>query len=435
MFAYYFPPLGGSGVQRTLKYVKYLPSEGFDPIVIAGRPRWQALVPDPALAREVPPQTVVLRARTIPLDQAQGKLDGLFKRLGLPTRAIRAALWPDAAAGWVPAAVWHGLRAVRAHRPEVIYSTSLPASAHLAALIVHRLTGLPWVADFRDAWTLDPGPVSSAYRPPLSAQMGLERRVVAEASAVTVACDSIELLDLPATDSRRIAIPNGVDPDDLATSLAGISESRPDRFRLSYVGSLFGDHDGAPVWSALRELVAQGRIDPQRFEVRIVGNAQIDRSKLDSLPVPVTVTGYVDHLEALREMHRASALLFSLPRTHPGSSGKIYEYLASERPIVCVAGPDNLGFRLVEELGAGECADAGSPEQVRRALSRTFARWERGALTVDETVRQEALRRFSRRKLTADLADVLRAAIGERPGLESPGPAYTTEEPAELIRA
>jgi glycosyltransferase involved in cell wall biosynthesis len=433
MFAYYFPPLGGSGVQRTLKYVKYLPAEGFDPIVIAGRPRWLPRLQDATLAREVPLEAVVMRARTIPLDQAQGKLDALLGRLGLPTRAVRAALWPDAAVGWVPAAVWHGLRAVRSHHPDVIYSTHLPASAHLAALIVHRVTGLPWVADFRDPWTLESGPEGSPYRPPRSAQAALERRVVAEASYLTVACDSIELLDLRSTDPRRVLITNGVDPDDLVGGAA--SEPVPERFRLSYVGSLYGERDGAPVWAALRDLVARGSVDPERFELRIVGNAQLDRSKLDSIPVPVTMTGHVDHQQAVREIRSASALLFSQPRSYRGSSGKIYEYLASGRPILCVAGPENLAFRLVEELGAGECADAGDPEQVRRALASVFASWERGTLNMDPAVRQEALRRFSRRKLAGDLAAVLRAARGERPRLETADAARAADESAKLVHA
>jgi glycosyltransferase involved in cell wall biosynthesis len=411
MFAYYFPPLGGSGVQRTLKYVKYLPSEGFGSIVVAGRPRWLSLVRDPTLSRDVPSGTVVARARTLPLQVAQGKFDGLLRRAGLPTRAARAALWPDELVGWIPAAVWHGLRAIRARRPDVIYSTSLPATCHLAALIVHRLTGLPWVADFRDAWTFDPGPESSASHPPARAVAALERTVIAEASYTTVACDSIQLLDLRTDDHRRVVILNGVDPDDLGEGATAARRPEPDRFRLSYVGSFYGEHDGSPVWTAVRDLIARGKVDPSRFEVRIVGRANVDLSKFDSLPV--TLTGYVDHERAIAEMASASALLFSLPPDHPGASGKIYEYLTSGRPVLCVAAPDNRGYRLVRELGAGECADPRDPSAVVQALERMVSEWQQGTLGVDPEVRDEALRRFSRRKQAGDLAAVLGAAIAE----------------------
>jgi glycosyltransferase involved in cell wall biosynthesis len=408
MFAYYFPPLGGSGVQRILKYVKYLPSEGFDPIVVTGSPRWRSLVWDPAMTREVPREATIVRARTLPLEQVQGKVDGLLQRAGLPSRAVRAALWPDELVGWLPAAVWHGLRLARAWRPRVIYSTSLPATAHLAGLIVHRLTGLPWVADFRDAWTFDPGPSGSPYAPPARLVAALERRVIAEASYTTVACDSIQLLDLTSGDRRRVLIPNGVDPDDLLDPEPA-PQQRQGHFSLSHVGSLYGSRDAGPVIASAAELIGRGVIDASRFELRLVGrgDAIADETGL----VPVTSTGFVNHHEALAEMARATALLFHQPAEQLGSSGKIYEYLASSRPVLCVAHPDSIPFRLVQELRAGECADAREASDVARALERMLIQWRRGSLKVDPGGRDEALRRFSRRKLTGELAGVLRAAI------------------------
>lgn len=408
MFAYYFPPLGGGGVQRTVKHVKYLPAEGFDSIVIAGGQRGFFLR-DATLNRDVPPGTIVHRARALPLQQAQWKLDGLLRRAGLPTRPVNEALWPDGLVGWLPAAVWHGLRAVRAHRPDVLYSTSAPTTAHLAALILHRVTGLPWVADFRDGWSLHPL-ANEAFPPMPRASAALERTIIAEASYTTVVDESVHLLDLSADDSRRVIIRNGVDPDDLALDSA--PEPEPDRFRLSYIGSFYGKHDGAPVFAAIRDLIGRGVLDATRFELRIVGHASIDRAKLDGLPI--NFIGYVDHRRAVAEMASASALLFSLPPGHPGSSGKIYEYLTAGRPVLCVANPDNLAYRLVEDLGAGECVDARDPSEVALALEGLIADWKHGTLTVDRGVRDEALRRFSRRKLAGDLADVLRAAIAEQ---------------------
>jgi glycosyltransferase involved in cell wall biosynthesis len=414
MFAYYFPPLGGGGVQRTLKHVKYLPAEGFDSIVVTGSRRGFFLR-DPSLSHEVPAGTVLLRARALPLQQAQWTLDGLLRRARLPTRPASEALWPDGLVGWLPAAVWHGLRAVREHRPDVIYSTSSPTTAHLAALIVHRLTGLPWIADFRDGWTLHPVGIAapSYYRSLERASAALERTIVAEASYATVADETVELLGLPAEDARHVIIRNGVDPDDLTPSApATATPADTDRFRLTYVGSFYGNHDGAPVWSAVRELIRRGKLDVDRFELRIVGHASVERSKLDALPV--TLTGYVDHQQALAEMANASALLFSLPPDNPGSSGKIYEYLTSGRPVLCVAGQDNRGYRLVQQLGAGLCAEPDDPTGIGEAIEHMVLDWQQGTLKVDPGVRDEALHRFSRRRLTGDLAAVLRAAIEEQ---------------------
>jgi glycosyltransferase involved in cell wall biosynthesis len=406
IFAYYFPPLGGGGVQRTLKYVKYLPAEGFDSIVIAGGARAYGLR-DRGLVREVPPGTVVIRARALPLQKAQWKLGGALRRAGLSTRLVDEALWPDALVGWLPSAVWHGLRAAREHRPDVLYSTSKPETAHLAALIVHKLTGIPWVADFRDAWTLNPfGPDSARRGPRADASAGLERAVVAHASYVTVVDESFGVLGLAEDDRRQVVIRNGVDPDDLPAFKRSDSSTR---FRLSHVGTLYGSRDAAPVFAAIRDLIGRGRLDRDRFELRIVGHASLRDADLDSLPV--TFVDYVDHHAAIAEMTSASALLFYQPPQSRGSSGKIYEYLGSGRPVLCVAHPDNLAYRLVDELGGGVCADARDVPTIVRAIERLVGDWHRGTPTVAPGARAEALRRFSRRTLTAELAGVLRAAI------------------------
>ena len=406
MFAYYFPPLGGSAVQRTLKYVKYLPRHGFDPTVITGQPRWLPELRDDRLGRDIPESAVVVRARTIPVALIQGKLDGLLRRAGISSRLVAAALWPDELVGWVPAAVWHGLRVIRERRPAVMFSTSLPASAHLAALIVHRLTGIPWVADFRDSLTYDPGPEYTRARPPLRIIAMLERRVVADAAYVTVACDTIRLVDVDRHDRRRIFIPNGFDPDDLKPGVGVASEPPAGRFRLSYVGSLYGSRHGSPVFDAVKELAVRGYITPENFEMRIVGHVAL--ADINRGGVPVSSTGFVEHARAVAEMLSATALFFHQPPEQLGASGKIYEYLASGRPILCVAHPDNAAFRLVRELGAGECADVRSPAAVVNALGRLVERWKSGTLGSGEDVRGETVRRFSREKLAGDLAGLFR---------------------------
>ncbi|HUB04375.1 MAG TPA: glycosyltransferase family 4 protein [Solirubrobacteraceae bacterium] len=408
MFAYYFPPLGGGGVQRTAKYVKYLPSEGFEPIVVTGSQRG-FMLRDASLSADVPSGTVIRRARALPLQTAQWKLDGLLRRAGLPTKLVNEVLWPDAHIGWLPGAVLGGLRAVRDHQPDVIYSTSSPTTAHLAALIVHNLTGIPWVADFRDSWLFNPlDPRTGSYPPLTRASEALERKIVAEASYVTFADETMEACGLGTDDPRRVVICNGVDPDDLPPVGSHPAPST-DRFRLSYVGSFYGSHDGAETFAAIRDLMERGELDPRTFELRIVGHAEVERDKLDSLPV--SFTGYVNHDQALAEMAGASALLYSRPPGDRVLSGKIFEYLTSGRPVLSVAHPDSLASRLVRELGAGWCADVRDPRAVAEALREALTDWRRGAIGLDPGVREEVLRRYSRRKLAGELAEVLRATV------------------------
>jgi glycosyltransferase involved in cell wall biosynthesis len=310
--------------------------------------------------------------------------------------------------GWLPAAVVQALRAVRKHEPDVLYSTSKPETAHAAALIVHRLTGLPWVADFRDSWTHNIYDVkSSAESVRARATAALEQTVLQHATAVSVACESIHLPGLPSGDPKRVHIPNGVDPDDVPPVPPQTGE-RTDVFRLAHVGSLYASRDAGPVFTAIEQLVRDGRIDPARFEFRVIGHASIDAARIEALPV--TFTGYVDHERALQEMMDASALLFYQPAAELGSSGKIFEYLASGRPIFCVAHPENVAYQIVDALRGGRCVDVRNQASITDALDRLTKQ----KAAVSPRVRIETLRRFSRRRLASELATTLSHSAGRR---------------------
>jgi glycosyltransferase involved in cell wall biosynthesis len=405
MLAYYFPPLGGGGVQRTLKHVKYLPAVGWDPIVLTTRPAYAPTL-DPMLADEVPAGTPVIRApELVPLHLVKWAVAGALRRARLPTTPAQYIGWPDEKAGWMPAAIWHAVGAVRRHRPDVLYSTSAPVSAHVVALTVSRITGIPWVADFRDPWTKNApwDPASSALAG-LSAR--LERQVVRSAASVVVADERIELLGVAPQGPRRNVIRNGVDPEDVPPPEPW---SRSERFRISYVGALYGRRDAAPVFAALRALVDRGAIDAATLELRIVGDIALGGdTNLEQLPR--SITGYVDHRAAVSEMAAADVLLLYAPADHRWPAAKIYEYLATGRKVLCVAGPENFAFRLVRELDAGPCVEPSDQPAIERAIEHLYECWKAGDLTVAPEVRAETLRRFSRPALARELATVLDAA-------------------------
>jgi glycosyltransferase involved in cell wall biosynthesis len=405
MLAYYFPPLGGGGVQRTLKFVKYLPAAGYDPVVVTTTGIGHGLH-DPGLAVDVPPSAVVLRAGTVPLHVAKWKLEAVLRRLELPPRLAQGVAWPDEFVGWAPGALVTALRAVRRYQPDVVYSTSSPVSAHAVALAVKRLTGLPWVADFRDAWTLNPEG-AHLYA---SISRRLEHAVVGNADRFVVADESVGIRDVPDDDPRRVVILNGVDADDLP---APAPRANGSRFRLAHVGMLYGERDAAPVFAALRHLVSQGTVARDQVELRLVGDTRLDAGS--TVGVPLSRRPYVDHGEAVAEMEDADALLLYQPPGWNGASGKVYEYLATGRPILCVASPENLGSRLVAELGAGICVAPEDPAGIERAIEQLYRSWSAGELAPSPEVRAEALRRFSRETLARELAQVLDDACGQSP--------------------
>jgi glycosyltransferase involved in cell wall biosynthesis len=399
MLAYFFPPLGGAGVQRTLKFVKYLAPLGWDATVVSTR---SSLYParDPSLLDEVPDTTGVIRTPALPVAHW---VSLVLYRLRL-RRLFAWVTWPDGGVGWFPFALWTGLRVARSERPEVIFSSSPPQSGHLAALIVHRLTGIPWVADFRDEWAAD---AHRADQPRRLAGLAAraERAFAKHAQRSVVAADYFDISGLPNDDPRRVEIPNGVDHDDLVTDI------RPplDRFVLAYVGTIYGIRDPSPVFRALARLVDRGDIDGQRFEVRLVGSLWLEGFEPPA-GIEVQTTGYVDHARALREMSAATALLLYVPSASLAPSGKLFEYLASGRPILSLTHPDNLASRLVDEWRAGVVADPHDEADIERGILTLWNRWQEHGLPDQESVRRSTLERYSRRAGAERLAAALEEA-------------------------
>jgi glycosyltransferase involved in cell wall biosynthesis len=401
MLAYLFPPIAGAGVQRTLKFVRYLEPLGWQATVVSTRSRAYG-TRDSSLVADIPASARVIRTPAVPLARYLAIV--LYK---LRLRRLRAwVLWPDNGLGWVPFAFVAALRAARRDRPDVLFSTSAPYGSHLVALLVSRLTGIPWVADFRDEWTTNPHLVGQP-RPLMALAVRAEREITARAKRIVVAADYFELVGLDPDDPRRVEIPNGVDEADLPPASA--PGPPPDRFVLAHVGTLYDIRDPSPVLRALAALVGDGAIDGNRVEVRLVGSVWLP----GFAPPPeirLTRTGYVEHTRAIQEMHMATALLLYVPSSSLAPSGKLFEYLGSGRPLLCLARPDNLGSRLVREWDAGAVADPHDESAIAEAILVLWRRWEQGGLPNQEAVRERVLERFSRRAGAARLAQVLEEA-------------------------
>jgi glycosyltransferase involved in cell wall biosynthesis len=401
VLAYLFPPIAGAGVQRTLKFVRYLEPLGWRATVVSTRSRAYG-TRDPSLLAEVPASVRVIRTPALPLARYLAIV--LYK---LRLRRLRAwVLWPDNGLGWAPFAFVAALRAVRRDQFDVLFSTSAPYGSHLIALLVARLTGIPWVADFRDEWTTNPHLVGQP-RPLMALAVRAERAIAARANRIVVAADYFQLVGLERADPRRVEIPNGVDEADLPEASA--SGPPADRFVLAHVGTLYDIRDPSPVLRALAALASRGAIDGDRVEVRLVGSVWLP-GFAPPAGIRVIRTGYVEHARALAEMGMATALLFYVPSSSLAPSGKLFEYLASGRPLLCLAHPDNLGSRLVREWDAGVVADPHDEAAIAEAILVLWRRWEQGDLLHQEAVRERVLKRFSRRAGAARLAQVLEEA-------------------------
>ena len=401
MLAYFFPPLGGTGVHRTVKYVKYLPTHGWDPIVVTTSSRAYGVF-DESLWRDVDATTPILRAA----DPASlHRARRFLKRLHVP-HAPDLLAWPDTYIGWLPGATRLGLMAVRRYRPDVLYTTSAPYTAHLAGMLIAARTRLPWVADFRDEWASNP----YADRQPTLIQRAntrAEREVVRRATRVVVAGDYFCVAGERAS-PNRVTITNGVDADDIPLPQI---DAQAGPFTLAYIGTLYGSRDAGPVLRALERLADQGSIDPDVCELRIVGNEWLE-SRPRAGRYAVVHTGYVEHSRAVQEMGAASALLLFEPPGSRAMTGKVFEYLASTRPILCVAPRESLAFRLVSDLRGGMCVEPHDSDGIENAIRSLFKRWQRGSLRAQHEVRARVLERYSRARQARQLAVMLEEVVG-----------------------
>jgi glycosyltransferase involved in cell wall biosynthesis len=403
MVAYYYPPLGGIGVHRTLKFSKYLPDFIWQPVLLTIRPG-EGLLLDPSLEQEIPPGVQVFRTASLSLP------------LRLPWRVrnfiSRWILVVDEQLGWLPYAVRAGRRILQTEPCQVIYTSSSPYTDHLIGYQLKKRLGVPWVADFRDPWV-----GNFAIRTPTRFHRYLvsvlEHRVVHLADRVLVVNEPTRhdfLQRYPALDKDKIqAIPNGYDPDDFET----LSPLKPlaDQFLLVYSGSFYGEHRTPRFFfEALQSLISSGAIPVQAIRVRLVGNAGKSTLQMIAnmrLSKVIEMTGFLPHRDAIAHLMAADALLLVVG-AGPGSErvipGKIYEYLASGKPILGLV-PPGVSADLIREAGAGVVIDPQDVHGIAAQIFNLYERWKKGALNVKSDPR--VVERFSRRSLTSQLAEVL----------------------------
>jgi glycosyltransferase involved in cell wall biosynthesis len=405
----YFPPAGGGGVQRPLKFATHLPAHGIETHVLApDDPKW--IHSDPVAP---PTQAWIHRTRYVG-PRARKLADDLHGRQGLDlisrqARSLsRRVLVPDENVTWNVTAIPAAVRIVRAEGIDVVLTTSPPNSVHLIGAAVKRLTGARWVADLRDSIATHPHRrvESAAVRAKEKVSESVARLVARRADVIVAASDAIadeaRALD-PAGSVATIL--NGADFDDFA----GLEYRRGDRFRITHTGSFFGRRDPRPFLTALHESELDDVV------VRFVGDFRVsDREWAESLRLGsrLELHPYVPRREALALQRDTDALLLLIPeaggRGRGVLSGKVFEYLAAERPILAAVPPEGAAAELIRDVGAGVVAAPDDVPALTAALSDLHARWAAG--TLDGTpLSPDDRERLGRGARVEELAEVLRA--------------------------
>jgi glycosyltransferase involved in cell wall biosynthesis len=408
----HFPPGGGGGVQRPLKFATHLPALGIETHVLA--PDVPSSVPEEEL--ELPTQAWIHRVRYVG-PRAGRPSEQLLEKQGVSRLGTRAALLgrkllvPDENAPWSTLATPTAIRIVRSEGIDVVLTTSPPPSLHLLGAAVKRTTGAAWVADLRDPLTSHPhrrGNESQLARLKEKTTGGVGKLVASQASAIVAVSDAIaEEMRALGPKGKLVTISNGCDFDDFA----GLAHHESNRLRITHAGHFHGRRDPKPF---LRALADSGLDD---VVARFAGDFRAaDREYAESLGLGdrIEFLGDVSRRRSLELQRDSEALLLLIPESGGRGkgvlTGKIFEYLAAERPILAVVPPDGAAAELVRETGAGMVVPSDDEGAIREALLDLHRHWKAGSLG-GTPLSDEWHKKLSRSERVEELADLLRSLV------------------------
>jgi len=407
IICYYWPPAGGPGVQRWLKFVKYLPSFGVEPIVyVPENPNYPIL--DKSLENEVSDRLTILKkpirepyryAAMLSRKQTKSISSGLVPEETKQSVLQRFLLYvrgnlfvPDARVLWVKPSVKFLKSYIEKEGIQTIISTGPPHSLHLIGqkLKNHFGEDLKWIADFRDPWTT------------ISYHKKMEGKVLNEADLLIVTSPSTKA-DFERLTTRPIhLITNGYDDE----HQKNVQPS--EIFTIAHIGSLLTDRNPEILWKVLAELKTERKL-PENFKIQLVGkvsNAIITAIGSFGLSDHLDILGYVSHKEALLLQQQASILLLveiNSAKTKAIIPGKIFEYLSAQRPVIGI-GPENADVReIITQTNAGSYVTYDEEERLKEVIIKCYQDFKENTLQIESN----NLLQYHRKQLTERLIQLL----------------------------
>jgi len=407
ILTYYFPPSSAAGSFRMLGFAEHLPQFGWHGVVVAP-PRLPWEPTDEVLLGRVPPETAVYRP-PYPVGWIWKPLRKIFP-------------W----GAWLPFAAVPCYQAIRDHRPDVILTSGPPHAIHLLGRHLHRRTGLPWVADFRDPWVA--GDATQTRRKVPGWEARAELSVLHEAGAIVAntprACDLLSHA-YPQYASKMTSITNGYDPEAFdANPIMPLSGST---IEIVHTGTIYANRSPNPFLEAVQHL-DPASLAGRTLRVRFIGDvvSKEQRNEIENKirgvwNASVSLEDQVPHLQSTKTMVQADLLLLlDTPGRQAGVPAKLYEYIGASRPILALAELDSDVAWVLSRSGAlHRVAPPLDPEAIRHALVELI-----GELSASSSSRPDprGLSPFTREALTGELANLLVTCLNDRPhdlGVES----------------
>ncbi len=416
IIAYQFPPVGGSGVQRTSKFVKYLRNFDWEPVVLT-RTLGRMELRDDSLLRDIPEGTRVYRTRAWDFNVWPGilKLPGKF--------IARKVLIPDGERLWQLSARKAAEKIIREENIDLVYTTSYPYSAHLLGLHLKKVfPDIPWVADFRDEWMNNPYLLDNPhYRLRMKIEAKMERQVLSNADCLIT--NTPVMLNNFVTNhedlnlrNKFFCIPNGFDPDDFH-EVTGEKPSN-EKFTITYTGALYGRRKPDTFLAALGKLVREGAVPRDKITVEFIGHFHADRllgqAESEGLGGIVKCTSFIEHSECIKKLAYSDCLLLIEGGGKGGEAfftGKIFEYINAGRPILACIPANGAAAGVIRETRTGLVSDFYDVDGTAANLLTFFNNWLEGKNEYNPD--RQAISRYDRKTLTQELSGVFETALAK----------------------
>jgi len=428
IITYYWPPAGGIGVHRCLKFAKYLREFGWEPVICTAE-NAEYPVLDEGNLKDVPSDVKILKTKIwepynlfkfITGKKKEERIHNVFLEEDKPSIAHKLGIWirgnifiPDARKFWIRPSVKFLSKYLKENPVDILFTNGPPQSTHMIAYGVKKNLGIPWHADFQDPWTqVDYFP--QLMLNPISKRIheAMEQRVFRNADKITICSDTWKG-DLESIGARDVGvIVWGYDEDDFKN----ISVTLSKKFTLSHFGSLGPDRNAKTLWNALSIISKENKQFADDLEIELVGfigHAIADEINLLGLSKNLKLSAHISRQETLVRMHQAQVLLLILndmPNVKGRLPGKLFEYLASRRPTLVIGPEESDASKIVHGVNAGFTCDFNDLDKTLATLRELYKKFKDGSLTSNQT----DISQYSNRNLTKKLAGFLDEIISNR---------------------
>lgn len=429
--AYYFPPLGWSGVQRTLKFVKYLRKFGWEPVVVTvGQTKFS--VTDETLVDEIPKGIDIIKIDDVKFkdvtDDVKKELKSYVKssfdiisnddlkqqyenEIEKKFSELRdLLLFPDGNAIWANNVIKEIRNKVNLRQIDVVYSTSAPYSTHLIGNYIKNEYNIPWVADFRDEWNNNPYNISSDINPiRKKVELLMEQEILKKCNKVitisTIAKENY-MQKFGLDESKIEIITNGYDESDFKNVY---NEKTNEKFTIIHNGSFYSDRNPYTFIKIINQLIEENLMSISDVEIEFVGKIEAEIiKKIKKLDINnlINLIEYMPHIDSLKYANTADLLLLIIGKGEKLKSvytGKVFEYLRLKKTILALSPKDSLVEKLLIETKTGKNIEYDNIEGIRKTVLDNFREWKKNKYI---NINPQNIEKYSRESLTGSLAEI-----------------------------